>query len=133
MLDKLNLEKTYQYLLITLAFFLPTTVFGTNIVIAIIVILWFSSGNYKSKYQQIVSSKLLIVSIIFYFLHIVGILLTEGLQWGLHILHKMWYFLIFYPILFLMIMFSDSYLLGHFTTLLFIFFSSFLYKNFEKI
>jgi len=116
LLDKLNLEKTYQYLLITLAFFLPTTVFGANIVIAIIVILWFSSGNYKSKYQQIVSSKLLIASIIFYFLHIVGIL-CEGLQWGLHILHKMWYFLIFYPILFLIIIFSDSYLLGHFTTL----------------
>ena len=133
MLDKLNLEKTYQYLLITLAFFLPTTFFGANIVIAIIVILWFSSGNYKSKYQQIVSSKLLIASIIFYFLHIVGILWTEGLQWGLHILHKMWYFLIFYLILFLIIMFSDSYFLGHFTTLLFIFFSYFLHKNFEKI
>jgi len=36
------------------------------------------------------------------------------------------------PIMFLVIMLSDSYLLGHFTTLLFIFFSSFLYKDFEK-
>ena len=36
------------------------------------------------------------------------------------------------PLLFLVIMLSDSYLLGHFTTLVYIFFSSFLYKDFEK-
>ena len=36
------------------------------------------------------------------------------------------------PIMFLVIMFSDSYLLGHFTTLIFIFFSAFLYKDFES-
>ena len=36
------------------------------------------------------------------------------------------------PLLFLFIMLSDSYLLGHYTSLLFVFFSSFLYKDFEK-
>jgi O-antigen ligase len=36
------------------------------------------------------------------------------------------------PLLFLVIMISDSYLLGHFTTLMYVFFSSFLYKDFEK-
>jgi O-antigen ligase len=36
------------------------------------------------------------------------------------------------PILFLVLMWSDSYLLGHYTTLMFVFFSSFLYKDFEK-
>ena len=36
------------------------------------------------------------------------------------------------PLLFLLIMWSDSYLLGHYTSLLYIFFSSFLYKDFEK-
>ena len=36
------------------------------------------------------------------------------------------------PLLFLVMMLSDSYLLGHFTTLLYVFFSSFLYKDFEE-
>ena len=36
------------------------------------------------------------------------------------------------PLMFLVIMWSDSYILGHFTTLVFVFFSSFLYKDFEK-
>ena len=36
------------------------------------------------------------------------------------------------PILFLVIMLSDTYLLGHYTGLLFVFFGSFLYKGFDK-
>jgi O-antigen ligase len=36
------------------------------------------------------------------------------------------------PAMFLVIMLSDSYLLGHFTTLMFIFFSAILYKDFEN-
>ena len=35
------------------------------------------------------------------------------------------------PFLFLIIMMSDSYLLGHYTTLVYVFFSSFLYQKFE--
>ena len=36
------------------------------------------------------------------------------------------------PAMFLVVMLSDSYLLGHFTTLMFIFFSAILYKDFEN-
>ncbi len=36
------------------------------------------------------------------------------------------------PLLFAVIMLSDSYLRGHFTTMLFVFFSSFLYKDYEE-
>ena len=36
------------------------------------------------------------------------------------------------PLIFLILMLSDSYLLGHYTSLLFVFFSAFLYKDFEK-
>jgi O-antigen ligase len=36
------------------------------------------------------------------------------------------------PLLFLVVMFSDSYLLGHYTTLMFVFFSAFLYQDSEK-
>ena len=36
------------------------------------------------------------------------------------------------PLMFLVIMWSDSYILGHFTTLVFVFFSAFLYKDFEE-
>ena len=71
---------------------MPLTVSGANAIIVIICLLWLFSGDYKAKYNQIMSSKLVIASIVFYCLHVIGMLWTEDLQWGLHILHKMWYF-----------------------------------------
>ena len=100
MLGSFNLDKTYQYLLIALAFLLPLTVFGGNLIIVIIVILWLISGNYKSKFNQIINTKLLVASIVFFCLHVIGLLWTEDLEWGFHIIHKMWYFLLLYPILY---------------------------------
>ena len=100
MLNNLNLNQSYQYLLLILAFLLPLTVFGANLIIVIICVLWIFSGDYKSKYRLIIQSKFLIASIVFYFLHIVGLLWTEDLEWGLHIAHKMWYFLLLLPVLY---------------------------------
>ena len=100
MLGSFDLDKTYQYLLISLAFLMPLTVSGANTIIVIICFLWLFSGDYKAKYNQIMSSKLVIASIVFYFLHVIGMFWTEDLQWGLHMLHKMWYFLLLFPILF---------------------------------
>jgi O-antigen ligase len=99
-LRKLDLDKTYQYLLIVLAFLMPLTVSGANTIIVIICFMWLLSGDYKLKFNQIINSKLMIASILFYFLHIIGMIWTEDINWGLHILHKMWYFLLLFPILF---------------------------------
>jgi O-antigen ligase len=100
MLGSFDLDKTYQYLLISLAFLMPLTVAGANTIIVIICFLWLFTGDYKAKYNQIMSSKLMIASIVFYCLHVIGMLWTEDLKWGLHILHKMWYFFLLFPILF---------------------------------
>ena len=100
MTQKLNLDKTYQYLLILLAFLMPLTVFGGNLIIVIICFVWLFSGNYKSKFDQIVNNKLILASIVFFCLHLVGLLWTEDLSWGLHIVHKMWYFIGLFPILY---------------------------------
>ena len=56
MLERFDLDKTYQYLLIALAFLMPLTVIGANLIIIIIVLLWLCSGDYKSKYTDIISS-----------------------------------------------------------------------------
>ena len=95
-----DLNKIYQYLLISLFFLLPLTVFGANLIIVLICIIWLISGNYKSKYYQIIDNKLMIASIIFFCIHVLGLLWTEDLMWGLNIVHKMWYFIGLLPILF---------------------------------
>lgn len=93
------LNKTYQYLLIALAFLMPLTVFGANLVIVSIVLIWLFSGNYKNKLYEIASQRLMIASITFFVFHIVGLIWTDDLSWGLHIVHKMWYFFLLLPVL----------------------------------
>ncbi len=100
MFKNLNLDKTFQYLLIILAFLMPLTVFGANLIIVIICALWLFSGNYKSKFEQIINNKLILASIIFFSIHLVGLVWTEDLAWGLHVVHKMWYFIGLFPILY---------------------------------
>ncbi len=99
MLTKIKLDKVYQYLLILLSFLSVLTVFGANLIIVIIVFLWLLSGDYKSKYIEIISNKFLLASILFFCIHLFGLLWTEDLKWGLHIVHKMWYFLLLLPVL----------------------------------
>ena len=103
MLASLNLDKTYQYLLIFLGFLLPLTVFGANFVIVFICCIWILSGNFKTKLNLIFSSKLMLASLLFFGLHVVGMLWTEDLEWGLHIIHKLWYFFLLWPILFTLV------------------------------
>jgi O-antigen ligase len=100
MMGSFNLDKTYHFLLIALAFLLPLTVFGGNLVIVMICILWLISGDYKSKINQIIDNKLMLASILFFCIHIVGLIWTEDLSWGIHIVHKMWYFCGLLPILY---------------------------------
>ena len=100
MFSSFKLEKIYQFLLIALAFLMPLTVFGGNLIVVLIVILWIFSGDYKNKFSKIIQSKLLLASIIFFGLHVVGLLWTNDLEWGVHIVRKMWYFFLLFPILY---------------------------------
>jgi O-antigen ligase len=100
MLRNFNLDKTYHFLLIALAFTLPLTVFGGNLVVVVICFIWLFTGEYKSKFNTIIQSKVLIASIFFYFTHLIGLIWSEDLNWGLHVSHKMWYFIGLLPILY---------------------------------
>ena len=107
MLRNFNLEKTYRFLLVTLAFLMPITVFGGNLIILLILLLWLISGNYKDKFELIIKSKLLLASITFFGLHVIGLLWTNDLEWGIQILRKMWYFLLLLLILYTIVVKED--------------------------
>ena len=92
-------DKTFQILLILLAFFLPVSVALTNVLLALLVLLWSLSGQYKLKFLLISKSKLAQLSIIFYLVHILGMFWSIDLDWGLKILKKMADFLFLLPIM----------------------------------
>jgi O-antigen ligase len=100
MIQSIGIEKTYKYLLIILAFLMPLSVSLANTVVVIICLLWLFSGDYKAKLYQISNSRVMLASIIFFIIHILGLIWTDNLAWGLHIAHKMWYFIGLFPILY---------------------------------
>jgi len=94
-----NLNEVYQFLFIALAFLFPLTVSGGTVLAVTIIVIWVFSGNYRSKFEQIVSNKLSLACIAFFTLHLVGLLWTEDLDWGLHMVKKMYWLCLGLPIL----------------------------------
>jgi O-antigen ligase len=92
-------DRIYQYLLILAFFFLPLAVVPNNIAIWLIIIIWFLSGNYKNKLNQVFSHKLALASMVFFCVHVIALLWTENISWGLEITKKILPFLIVLPIL----------------------------------
>ena len=93
-----QIDKVYQYLLIGSIFFLPLTVLLNNVLIWTIVLIWLFSGDYVTKFQQIKKNKLAQASILFFSLHVVGLIWTENIGWGVEIIRKMLPFLFVLPI-----------------------------------
>ena len=93
-----SIDRIYQYLLIVAFFLLPLTVAGGNIVIWLIVLIWLFSGNYKVKFEQIINHRLAVASILFFLAHLLALIWTENLEWGLEMTRKMLPFLFVLPI-----------------------------------
>ena len=74
-----NIDKSYQILLISLAFLMPLTVFGANLVIVLTCVLWLISGEYQAKFNKIFKNKLTLASICFFCLHVIGLAWSEDL------------------------------------------------------
>jgi O-antigen ligase len=96
--NNIYLDRAYQYLFIALFFTLPITVAGSNLFAYLLVLLWLFSGNYKDKFNIIKNNKVAVASIVFFLLHIVGMLWTSDIEWGGHIVKKMMKFFILLPI-----------------------------------
>ena len=86
--NKQKLTDINAYLLILFAFLLPLTVAGANIIDSIIVLIWLLRGTFKEDWKEIKDNKVILAVLGFYLLHIVGLLWTQDLEWGLHILKK---------------------------------------------
>ena len=130
MFKTFNLDRVYQCLLIMLAFLMPITVFGANVIIVIICTIWLFSGNYKSKYIKILNSKLMIASLIFFGLHIISLSWSDDIIQGFKMAHKMWYFGLLLPILFCIVKVNNVkyYLMAFVSAIFFTVILSFLIR-----
>lgn len=124
---KSPLDKVYQYLLICLGFISTLTVAGGNLIAGLIVILWLFSGDYEKKFRKIIGSSIAKASILFFLIHLIGLLWTYDIDWGMEISRKMLKFGILFPILLTIVhkknidWYLNSFLAGIAITLIFSF------------
>ena len=78
-LEKKNI---HNYLLLGLAFFLTVSIYVTDIIILLLVILWLISGNFKKKFEIIFFHPLVAGAIYFFVYFFVSYLWSESSIWN---------------------------------------------------
>lgn len=85
-----NIHNTNSYLMIMLGFFLPLSVSIATIILGLILLFWLYEGKFSQKLSTIKNNPITYAFLAFFFVHVLGLLWTENLEWGLHIVGKEW-------------------------------------------
>lgn len=83
-----KIDNINSYLLIAFAFFLPLTVVGGNLFAVLIFLLWLIKADFKNDYLKLKDNKVILAVMLFLALHFLGLLWTEDISWGLHMVKK---------------------------------------------
>ncbi len=76
--------------IILLIFSLPISTAASSILSALTILFWLCEGNFKRKFTELSANKVAMVVIVFVALHILGLLWTDNLSWGMIIIKKQW-------------------------------------------
>jgi len=87
--------------MILLGFTFPLSVSIGTTVIGLIILLWLLEGRFKEKFLIMHQNKISYAFLAFFAVHVIGLLWSEDLTWGLHIVSKEWRILL--PLVFITI------------------------------
>lgn len=82
-------------LLVLFAFALPLSTSAGSILAILLVLAWLTSGGMKEKFSEIFHNPVALAVLLYIALHILGLLWTTDLNWGLEILKKQWKLFLF--------------------------------------
>lgn len=82
-------------LLILFAFLFPLATAAGSILGVLLLVSWLATGDFNKKFKEIFHNPVAIAVLLYIGLHIVGLLYSENLGWGFHILKKQWKLLMF--------------------------------------
>ncbi len=89
-----SISRKAEYLsspfLILFAFALPFSTSAGSITAMLVLLAWMLSGNFKGKFNEIKNNPVAIAVLCYIALHIIGLLWSEDIAWGLHILKQQW-------------------------------------------
>ena len=78
---------------------MPLSVAGANLVAGLIIIFWFITKGLKNRIKEIFKNKVALASISFFMIHVIGLLWTVNIEWGMEIIRKMLEFGLLLPVL----------------------------------
>jgi len=78
---------------------MPLSVAGANLVAGLIIIFWFIIKGLKNRIKEIFKNKVALASISFFMIHVIGLLWTVNIEWGMEIIRKMLEFGLLLPVL----------------------------------
>jgi O-antigen ligase len=94
----INYEKVYYYLILLFAFSMPLSRALLSLVVILLPLIWIVEGNFKKKYIQIKSNRVLLVFLLYILISISSFFWTSNTTEGLHALRLLLYFIIIYVI-----------------------------------
>jgi len=87
---KQNIPYINSYLIILLGFFMPISVSIATIILAIILLLWLFEGKFLKKYKILQKNYITYAFASFFIIQVIGLLWTQDMKWGIHIVSKEW-------------------------------------------
>ncbi len=82
-------------LLIIFAFALPLSTSAASVLAILLFFIWLISGKIKETYFEIKRNPVAIAVLLYLCLHLIGLLWTEDIRWGIQVLEKQWKLLLF--------------------------------------
>ncbi len=82
------MHKSNSYLLMVLIFLIPLTTAGSTVVSIIVLSFWLLIADFKNDWALLKANRVALASVFIFGLHIVGLLWTEDMIWGLNMLKK---------------------------------------------
>jgi len=76
-------EQVYFYTLIIIAASLPLSIFSTSMFQIVLLLNWLIEGRFKEKWQKARANPALMIILLLFFLHVVGMLWSEDVAYGL--------------------------------------------------
>lgn len=78
-------EQVYFYTLIFIAICLPLSIFATSVFQLVLLLNWMMEGRFREKWNRLVSNRALQVFLLIFALHLVGLLWSENMAYGLKV------------------------------------------------
>ena len=80
---KIQLRNVNSYILVLIAFFIPLSVAIPSLLTAVYLIIWLLLGNFKDDWNSLKDNKVVLAVLFFTLIHIIGLLWSSSVEYGL--------------------------------------------------